>query len=138
MFHQLRVLCELQSKQDLFIKKPLVSCSPALAKSPYSSVPRAYQTVIKLNINGPLETNSTQTHQSLLPLIFLCSNPMEFLTIPEHTMCHAFIHAGFHMECFTPFLWQIHSTIQQVFTDCLMCRHCIRAWRIKEKQERVC
>lgn len=48
---------------------------------------------------------------------------MEFLTIPEHTMCHAFIHAGSQMECFTPFPWQIHSITQQIFAECLMCRH---------------
>lgn len=59
---------------------------------------------------------------------------MEFLTISWNTTCHAFIHAGFHMECLIPILWQIHSIIQQIFTVCAMCRHCIRCWESKKNQ----
>lgn len=90
----------------------------------------------QLGTGGPAETNSSPARQSAFPSILVCSSPMGFLIAPAHTMCHAFAHAGFHTEGLTPFLWLIHPIIQ-VFTECLMCRHCVKAGK-SNKNKLVC
>lgn len=56
----------------------------------------------KLGMHGPVETNSSQIHQSLFPLTFQYSNPLEC----HHSSMYRvpWLYTCWNMECLTPFL----------------------------------